>query len=382
MVGRLAALPGRFLRAAPGATLPGRYGLTLLLISFWFAVFLRDNAVLLLVSGAIACVLLSALWNALATGRLRIRRRMPRRVVQGTRFPVLLQVRNESGFLPAFSLSFRDTLQKGSPGEVTCSPTVRVLPPGGSVELRYEARVHRRGIHQVTNALAATRFPFGLFEKRVLLEDPQELIVLPAFGVLGRRALRELRQSGGRQRRRRPAQPQPEELQNLREYRAGDNPRYIHWRTSARVGHLMWRVYRGEEAERLAIVLDTYVGGLHAALRRAALERAVSCAATLLAYAAKEHRRCALLLPGRKLQQVDGGRSLMPALESLAAVRESTTPAEQALRGARLGRGASALLLSLHGPAERTRKRALEHGLQVRVWDVSDPGFRRYFRLR
>ena len=86
---------------------------------------------------------------------------------------------------------------------------------------------------------------------------------------------------------------------------------------------------------------------MHAALQRAALERAVSCAATLLAYAVKEHRRCALLLPERKPQQVDGGRSLMPALESLAAVRESNTPAEQALRDARLGRGASALLLSL-----------------------------------
>ena len=72
----------------------------------------------------------------------------------------------------------------------------------------------------------------------------------------------------------------------------------------------------------------------------------------------------------------------MPALESLAAVRESSTPAEQTLRDARLGRGASALFLSLHGPAERARKRALEHGLQVRVWDVSDPDFRSYFRLR
>ncbi|MFQ5845364.1 MAG: DUF58 domain-containing protein [Planctomycetota bacterium] len=381
MVARLAALPARLLRAVPDATLPGRYSLTLLLVCFWFAVFVRNNPVLLLVTGALAAVLLSALWTILSTGRLVVRRRLPRRVVQGRPFTVGLQVRNESSWRPALGMSFRDTLQKECPGHVTCSPAVPVLPPGGRVELHYETRVRRRGVYHVTHALAATRFPFGLFERRLLLADRRELIVLPALGVLSPDALRELRRPGGRHRRSRLVAPVPEDLRLLREYRWGDHPRFIHWRTSARAGKLIWRVYRGEEGQRLIVLLDTCVAGLHAETRRPALERAVCCAATVLARLVREQRSAGLLLPGRRVRRVDGTRALLPALESLAAVREGRLTAERAVGSADL-RGSSVLLLSLQGSARAARRAAARHGVLMRVWDVSEPSFGRFFRLR
>jgi uncharacterized protein (DUF58 family) len=370
----------RALRAVPETTLLGRLALTFLGVALFFAVAIQDNPALFAVSVAAATAVASAGVTALACGRLVAERSLPERVVAGESFPVRLRVTNRSRLLPAIGVAFRDALQKAAPGAVTVGPSVPVLAPGASVVIAYETAIHQRGVHDVTHALAATRFPFGLFERRVLLRSPGRVVVVPALGRVRPDAVRDLDGPP------RPATGQPRsarrggEFHSLREYRSGDDPRHIHWRTSARAGTLVRRLLRDEREEDRIVLLDTYAAGIDAERRRHAFERAVSCAATLVVEAARRGRRTVLLLPGRPPVVAEAPGGAAAALDALAEVRRGGTTARELVAAAPIRRGARALLLSLLGPADEACREAAARGVRLAVWDVSHPEFAARFR--
>jgi uncharacterized protein (DUF58 family) len=74
------------------------------------------------------------------------------------------------------------------------------------------------------------------------------------------------------------------EFRSLREYRPGDNPKRIHWPTSARLQKLYVREFERREMPSVLILLDSFVPedqSAESAGRRERYERAVSFAATL-----------------------------------------------------------------------------------------------------
>jgi uncharacterized protein (DUF58 family) len=107
----------------------------------------------------------------------------------------------------------------------------------------------------------ATGFPFGLTRRTALLVPEQEVMVLPALGKLYpgrlRRYLRQALHGTGRTRQRgRPHPSAQADLYGLRNFRYGDSPRWIHWRTTARKGELMVREFEEVPSENLVVVLD------------------------------------------------------------------------------------------------------------------------------
>ncbi len=363
------------LRAVPDTTLAGRFTLAFLLVALTFAVMLRDNAVLFPICAVWATVLASALGTALSLGRLEVVRAIPVRAIAGVPFPARLRVRNRSRFRPALGISLRDALQRASPGEVTLGADLPVLPPGGIVEIAFDAVIHVRGIHEISNTLALTRFPFGLFERRALLRSASRIVVLPALGRLRRRAERDLEPRGRPTPAPRLAVHGGEEFHGLREYREGDNPRHIHWRTSARTGALMRRELRDDRDAELTILLDTCVAGLAAETRRHSFERAVSCAATLLVRAAKRGQRVRLAFPGGGGVCEGGQRGVLALWEALAGVVRGERSAESLVEATPLRARGRALLLSLEGGAEAAVAAAARRGVLLRVWDASSPSF-------
>ena len=108
------------------------------------------------------------------------------------------------------------------------------VPAGREQETAYRRTLPRRGVHRLSGLRVSTRFPFGLLRRSMDVDAPAELLVYPALlpvrdAVLSS-GLAELndRQSTARTRR--------GEFESLREFRPGDDPRDIHWRTSARRG--------------------------------------------------------------------------------------------------------------------------------------------------
>jgi uncharacterized protein (DUF58 family) len=188
---------------------------------------------------------------------------------------------NQKGWLTSYSI----TLTLLGPNSKTDARSaadgvqflyVPKLEAGGRRLVTWEQTMPQRGRHRPPGMRLTTRFPFGLFVKagRPILTD--EVTVFPAVHPISSEALRELGAAGDAPTRRRG---RGSDLYNLRAYRAGDDPRLIHWRSSAKTQSLTIRELEAEATEDTRIVL---VGAGDAGRLEAGLSKAASIAVHLL----------------------------------------------------------------------------------------------------
>jgi len=194
------------------------------------------------------------------------------------------------------------------------SAYIIALEPGASARVRGELRFARRGIYELEGFTLATAFPFGIFVKERDIDMPASLIVWPRTDLIvraprigGRRGQRQLTGSGTL------AGAERGDFRGLRPYRAGDDPRDVHWRTSARRGEPIVREYDRDAADEYWIVLDIV------ALTEASGERAVETAASMVSAAARRGD-CFGLAVGDTLMAPGTPAHVDAALDVLAAV--------------------------------------------------------------
>jgi uncharacterized protein (DUF58 family) len=124
-----------------------------------------------------------------------------------------------------------------------------------------------------------------------------------------------------------------EEFVALRDYRAGDPLRHVHWRSSARTGRLVVKEFEDEFFVRHALVLDTFAAFAQAA----AFEDAVSLAASFACTVDTQESLLDLMFVGPQAVCFTTGRGVghaEQALEILAGVqpcREKAFASLQAL---------------------------------------------------
>lgn len=194
------------------------------------------------------------------------------------------------------------------------------IPPRTEVSCRMELLPLHRGALRLAGATIARTDPFGLFRgfARVLLR--QTVIVLPK-----RYPLPAITLPGARQYQRggmslASAIGESEEFVSLRDYRPGDPPRLIHWRSWARLGRPVVKEFQDEFFVRHALILDTFVGPE----RAEALEEAVSVAASFASTVTTQESLLDLMLVGAQAVCFTTGRGVgqaEQALEILAGVR-------------------------------------------------------------
>jgi uncharacterized protein (DUF58 family) len=150
------------------------------------------------------------------------------------------------------------------------------LDPGAEQLVTWEVTYRGRGRRGFPPLRVSTRFPFGLFVKAGQLRIDAAVVVFPAVRPVARSVLRELALRGAPSRRR----GHGSDLYNLREYRAGDDRRLIHWRSSAKIAGLMVREPEADTAREARILL---VGdGSDGERLEAGLSEAASLASHLL----------------------------------------------------------------------------------------------------
>ena len=93
----------------------------------------------------------------------------------------------------------------------------------------------------------------------------EEVVVLPRLGRLHRGLFRRLlwTTAADADRRRRLPRRHPaaqDQFHGLRPFRSGDNPRSVHWRTSARRGEWMVREFEDLPGDNLVLVFDPALG--------------------------------------------------------------------------------------------------------------------------
>lgn len=132
-------------------------------------------------------------------------------------------------------------------------------------DLRLHARMTlpRRGRYWFDGITAASLHPFGLARRSRELAPGEERLVLPSLGRLNvarfKRWLAKITRGDGRLHRlARPSMIHQDDLHGLRPFRPGDNPRWIHWRTSARRNLKMVREFEEDTGHNLIVVLEPW----------------------------------------------------------------------------------------------------------------------------
>ncbi len=228
----------------------------------------------------IGAVLGSILLSRRMLGGLEVRRDAPRRVWQNQTVHIGYYIRNRRRSVAALGIALRE---EGCDQIESAQGYCASLRPGQSYLVAARVLARKRGRGGLRTVRAQTEFPFGLFlaSRRIHLQTP--LIVWPARGRLTRRILysgaAESSTSAPSQ-----ASGGQDEFFGLREYRAGDNPRWIHWRRSASRPAPVVREMCRPLPDTLMLVLDTY---LHQVTDEAVRqrERLIRFAATLIDHA-------------------------------------------------------------------------------------------------
>ena len=188
----------------------------------------------------------------------RIARSAPRRAMAGELFGVEVTLTNRHPLLALWMMTVRDEIRHAAEALSVNVLFARVAPRTAQAG-HYQLRLARRGRYQLGPLLVSSRFPLGLVERSRQFAEPGEVLVYPRIGRLNPQWKRHW--LGAAELVARP-QPKPgvfhDEFHRLREFRTGDNPRDIHWRTSARRGELILREYQQNRSLNLAVVVDFY----------------------------------------------------------------------------------------------------------------------------
>lgn len=193
---------------------------------------------------------------------LTVRRILPLEAYAGTSFKVRFLVTNHRKWLPAWLLRLEDRIRgnrlKGRGSEAVCS--LSVVRPSLSDATQYDCLITQRGRYRFGPVRLATGFPFGLLNAWKNTKTHTSLIVFPALAPLSpnwnglienrREGLAASRNSSG---------PNDGEFFGIRSWRNGDSRRWIHWRTTARVGELSVRQFEQRKRTQLSLLLDPYL---------------------------------------------------------------------------------------------------------------------------
>ena len=270
-----------------------------------------NNLLYLLFAMLLGFITISGFLSEQVHRGLSVRRVLPRAVHAGAPAYFGLALENRKRRVPSFSLH----LEEADPasGALQRHYLLR-LGPGESSTRMYPLVFPRRGLHRLPGYRLWTRFPFGLFTKATRLRESAEVLVLPAiYPLLGAAA----GSPWGAGERPQPRRGQGAELHALRDFRPGDDPRLIHWKSTARLGRLILRELEDEEASRLRLVLvDPSPGATEDAV-----ERDISLAASLAAHWVGRGHEVQLVLPDRETPWGSDPRHLRQILESLARFR-------------------------------------------------------------
>ncbi len=266
-----------------------------------------NNLLYLLLGSMLGFITVSSVLSEQAIRGLRIERRSPRAVTVGHDFRLVYEVTNTKRRFPSLAVEISEA---GLP-ERAFLPHVS---PGGHGTTRSVNSFVRRGIYPLATLTLSTGFPFGLFRKERDIEMPADVVVWPRTD----RRVREPAPGVGRAPRAgvnaRGAAGTRGEYRSLRGYRVGDDPRDIHWKSSARLREPVIREYERDGADTRWICLDVRGEPGEPA------EVAIEVAASLAARAVASNRAFALVAGGELIEPGEGPGQLERALDLLAHV--------------------------------------------------------------
>ncbi|MBD3941315.1 DUF58 domain-containing protein [Microbacterium sp. NEAU-LLC] len=188
---------------------------------------------------------------------------------------------------------------------------VQRLAPGEQAEELFAIPTSRRAVVKVGPVSVVRGDPLGLFERVHRRDEPVDLFVHPRTVLFDGQSLGFLRDLEGL-----PAtdlSPDDVSFHALREYQAGDDLRHVHWKSTARTGHIMVRQYEETRRSHFVIGLSTSPADYR---DDEEFELAISAAGSLGLRALRDSQRVEVRVQERALPAATG-KQFLDALSGL-----------------------------------------------------------------
>ncbi len=212
-------------------------------------------------------------------------RSLPQRICAGDELTVAVTAENRRSRLTSWTIMVEDRLLRVGDPEHDRACSVRLILPrvaaGQTCSGQYRTLLTRRGRYWFGPMQMSTRFPLGLVRSSIVVDREASLLVYPKPGRLTQRwtQIANSRLVGSQSEGRHQGVMEGDYF-GLREWRTGDSRRWIHWRTSARLGELAVRQFEQQRNRDLTLVLDLWQPDSSTDEERATTELAVCFMAT------------------------------------------------------------------------------------------------------
>jgi uncharacterized protein (DUF58 family) len=309
-------------------------------------------------------------------------------VFAGSVFTLRFDVRNVSRYLPAWLIMIRDRLQSQDKA-VTATGVCGLgqIPPRRRREAYYECCITQRGRYRLGPIVLSSGFPFGLLEAKrsVSQRDVPSVYVYPSPLPLKPRwqGVLQSRSDGSSSTHHRSG-PTEGDFYGLREWQSGDSRRWIHWRTTARIGEPAVRQFEQQRRFDICLLVDL---SRAADENEEAVERTVRLAASLaMRLAATPTNRICMVVNGREIGQATLTGERTATAQALRLLAEATPIPPGSLvgaleRGIESMRGDRPIVVLSSQPSDASRLSeadahslgsTIEH-LDVRWFDINGP---------
>ena len=266
----------------------------------------------------IGILLVSFLISGLVIRRLKIDRVLPDHAIAGRTSVIYYNVTNEKKFWPSLSVTVAEVDELDA---FARPPSAYILHAANKMLAAVPAEVLplRRGLFELNRFQLSTSFPFGFIKRAIDGRKRDTLLVLPAIGSMSRELMRRFKSSQSVGMNVRPRSGGSDEFFGVKEYRSGENPRWIYWKRSAGAGPMVVKDMTRVSPPKLLVMVDTFrtEKTLEAYV---AVERSIAAAATVIDAALAAGLPVGLVAWSGSWVTVEPGRGKRHRLDLLATL--------------------------------------------------------------
>jgi uncharacterized protein (DUF58 family) len=293
-------------------TREGRYFFFISLAVGFAAVNTGNNLLYLLLGMTLSLIVASGLLSELTLRRLTVRRGLPGEIYAERPFLVGVELLNQKRRASSYSIEIEDRAD-GVLLEKKCY--FLKIPPERTQHTSYRFAFATRGLHHFESVQLSTKFPFALFRKSKSVPLADEVLVYPARVDVSD-LLAGASVGVGEAPSRRAGSG--EDFFAIRELRLGEDPRTIHWKSTARAGRLMVREAEEASSRRVTLCLDNHNRDPLDKTHAAAIERAIARTASLAAHFIERGYRVRVVTRTAQVAEGAGRAHLRAILRTLA----------------------------------------------------------------
>jgi uncharacterized protein (DUF58 family) len=346
----------------------GLYYLVVLAFILGGAMLREVNPLLMLGGMMVGALVLSWRWGASSLRKVTVEHHLPQHISAGSPIRVGIELSNRQRWFSSWAIWAEDRIERIRSDQsvdplysAKASTFVARVNAQSKAQGVYRCLLTRRGRYRFGPLMLTTSFPLGFLRCYQRSANSVQAIVQPQLGSLSKDWLSLLESEGDSREKNRQGRSgwNDGDFYAIRDWRSGDSQRWIHWRTTARLNHLVVRMFERQQSRDYVLLVDLHQPEEPSAVDLHRVEQAVSFAASLASELCRSSSgRLAVVVAGENNEAVHGAASaaLLGHVLDQLAVAEATPQVElaEATRMARAEAGSGAPVIVISTRAEHS----------------------------